>query len=47
MYFLRATPGGRALIDKWQAIKPEMVAQFHDQDGLYQFLARQVRAGRA
>ncbi|GLC34363.1 hypothetical protein PLESTB_000737400 [Pleodorina starrii] len=39
VYFLRQTPGGRALIDKWYDIRAEMQRSgFHDQDGLYNYL---------
>ncbi|EFJ47189.1 hypothetical protein VOLCADRAFT_92385 [Volvox carteri f. nagariensis] len=38
VYFLRQTPGGRALIDKWYEIRSEMQKTgFHDQDGLYNY----------
>ncbi len=43
MYFLRATPGGRALIDKWVELKKQYFNQYHDQDGLYQYLSHLVR----
>lgn len=48
MYFLRQTPGGRALIDKWYEIRKDSQARgFHDQDGLYKFLSthKEVRRG--
>ncbi|KXZ54677.1 hypothetical protein GPECTOR_4g743 [Gonium pectorale] len=41
VYFLRQTPGGRALIDKWYSIRREMQGRgYHDQDGLYQYLSK-------
>ncbi|KAG2492009.1 hypothetical protein HYH03_009739 [Edaphochlamys debaryana] len=41
VYFLRNTPGGTALIDKWYEIrKPMQMAGYHDQDGLYQYLSK-------
>lgn len=41
VYFLRQTPGGRALIDKWYDIrKHEQAQNAHDQDGLYHYLSR-------
>eukprot|EP00198_Chlamydomonas_reinhardtii_P003196 XP_001692532.1 predicted protein [Chlamydomonas reinhardtii] len=41
VYFLRQTPGGTALIDKWYEIRKDMqTAGFHDQDGLYKYLSK-------
>ncbi len=42
VYFLRNTPGGTALINKWYEIRKEKQKQgFHDQDGLYKYLTEQ------
>ncbi|KAJ9506941.1 hypothetical protein QJQ45_016531 [Haematococcus lacustris] len=42
VYFLRASPGGSALIDKWHSLRAQYIRQYHDQDGLYQYLAKQA-----
>lgn len=46
VYFLRQTPGGRVLIDKWYEIRKDMQARgFHDQDGLYKYLSVEKEVG--
>ncbi len=48
VYFLRQTPGGRALIDKWYDIrKHEQAQNAHDQDGLYHYLSKNNEVGCA